>query len=146
MKPSARLYHCARCHCQVMICRTCDRGHVYCGEGCARSARAETLRQACKKYQSNRAGRFANALRQRRYKARQRIKVTQQGSSLRRAHDVLPLKQNNVHMRRQHAGVIDKTVMRCHFCQRECDVFLRLDFLSSSMRHRSRRESWINQK
>jgi len=139
MNPSARLYHCARCHCQVIICRHCDRGNVYCGEACAKPARADTLRRARKKYQFSRAGRFANAQRQHRYRARQRIKVTQQGSSLRRANDVLPLKQTRVNKPRRVAGVIDKTVMRCHFCQRECDVFLRLDFLTAQVRQRSRR-------
>ena len=139
MKSSARLYHCARCHCQVIICRHCDRGNVYCGEACAQPARADTLRRAQKKYQSGRAGRFANAQRQRRYRARQHIKVTQQGSSLLTSNDVLPLKQNSVHTRRRQAGVIDKTVLRCHFCQRECDVFLRLDFLRAPVRHRWRR-------
>jgi hypothetical protein len=33
-------------------------------------------------------------------------------------------------------GVIDKTVLCCHFCHRECDVFLRSGFLRSPVRHR----------
>ena len=36
MDPSARLYHCARCHCQVILCRRCDRGQVYCADDRAR--------------------------------------------------------------------------------------------------------------
>ena len=137
MKPSARLYNCARCHCQVIICRHCDRGNVYCGESCSAPARAETLHRARRKYQSSRADRFANAQRQRRYRARQQQKVTHQGSSLVGPNDVLPLKQNSLQKRRRQTGVIEKTVLHCHFCQRECDVFLRLDFLCPSVRHRS---------
>jgi len=139
MKPSARLYNCARCHCQVLICCFCDRGNVYCGEACAKPARLDTLHRARKKYQSSRAGRMVNALRQRRYRIRQRIKVTQQGSTLHRCDDVLPLKKNSVNKFKRRRAVIDKTVMRCHFCQRECDVFLRLDFLAAPLRHRSHR-------
>lgn len=139
MKPSARLYHCARCHCQVVICHHCDRGNVYCGDGCAKSARMDTQRRARTKYQSSRAGRMVNALRQRRYRARQRQKVTQQGSSLCRLNDVLPLKKNNVYKRKQPAGIVNKPVLRCHFCQCKCDVFLRLDFLRAPLRHRTRR-------
>jgi len=138
MKPSARLYHCARCHCQVIICRYCDRGNVYCGDGCSQSARADTHRRARIKYQSSRAGRMANALRQHRYKTRQRIKVTHQGSALRSTNDVLPLTQNTEHKLKPQTVVIDKSVIHCHFCQCTCDIFLRLDFLRAPERHRSR--------
>jgi hypothetical protein len=46
MKPSARLYHSVGCHCQVVICRQCDRGNVYCAGDCAEQARKASLHRA----------------------------------------------------------------------------------------------------
>jgi len=46
MNPSARMFQCARCHCQVIVCRHCDRGNVYCANGCADLARSASLRRA----------------------------------------------------------------------------------------------------
>ena len=79
MELSARLFHCARCHDQVVICRHCDRGNVYCFKGCAAAARKRSLRDAAARYRRSHRGRIANAARQRRYRARQQ-KVTHQGS------------------------------------------------------------------
>jgi hypothetical protein len=36
---TARLFLCARCRAQVLICSCCDRGNIYCGEGCAEEIR-----------------------------------------------------------------------------------------------------------
>jgi TPP-dependent pyruvate/acetoin dehydrogenase alpha subunit len=80
MNPSARLFHCARCHCQVILCRHCDRGNVYCANGCADYARTTSLRRAAIRYRATRRGRHSNADRQRRFRARQQEKVTHQGS------------------------------------------------------------------
>lgn len=141
MRQTARLYNCARCRRQVIICRYCDRGNIYCAQGCARLARSENQRKARQKYQSTRAGRLANARRQQRHRDRQRQKVTHQGSDLMADNDVLPRKQNRAPIGRPKAGDIDETVInntivRCHFCHWVCDDRLRLDFLRS--RHRFR--------
>ena len=40
MCDTARLFNCARCGDQVVICSCCDRGHCYC-QGCALAARQE---------------------------------------------------------------------------------------------------------
>ena len=139
MKPSARLYNCVRCHCQVIICRHCDRGNIYCAKGCADSARADSLRRAGQKYQAGRAGRLANANRQRRFRTRQHQKVTHQGSPVPRRYDVLPIQgRQRGCLVRKHRPVGDHTDMRCHFCHQLCDVFLRIDFLRSPKRHRWR--------
>ena len=37
MQSSARLFNCARCRRQVVICSHCDRGNRYCGKRCAQS-------------------------------------------------------------------------------------------------------------
>ena len=47
MQDSPRLYHCARCHRQVVIYRACDRGNLYCFDGCAGLARAVKIRMEC---------------------------------------------------------------------------------------------------
>jgi len=57
------------------ICARCDRGDRYCSGGCRHTARAESLRQAGRRYQTSREGRFGHAARQQ----RQREKVTHQG-------------------------------------------------------------------
>ena len=129
MNPSARMFHCARCHCQVIVCRHCDRGNVYCANGCADHARTDSLRRAAKRYRSTRPGRHSNADRQRRFRARQKQKVTHQGSPpvirlalLLRA---LNARKSDQEDTRNRTG----TVIYCHFCQRECSCFLRSDFL-----------------
>lgn len=81
-RDSARTFACARCGVQVLVCRRCDRGQRYCGDGCACPARRESQRMAARRYQHGRAGRFAHARRARRYRQRrgQQKNVTHQGS------------------------------------------------------------------
>ena len=128
MQSTARLFHCARCRRQVLICRHCDRGNRYCGPGCSEPARRESLKAAGGRYQSSRRGRFTHAARQRRYRA-SRPKVTHQGSPPALPHDSLSPESRA--LRRQH---IDFPVGHaqgpcCHFCKRPCSPFVRLDFL-----------------
>ena len=83
MLQTGRLYLCARCREQVVVCRRCDHGQVYCPSGCALAARRERQRAAGKRYQSSRRGRFVHAQRSRRYRRRScasREIVTHQGS------------------------------------------------------------------
>lgn len=72
MQSSAHLFNCARCRCQVAICSHCDQGNIYCGKRCSQAARRQSLREASKRYQKTRRGRFAHAERQRRYRQRRR--------------------------------------------------------------------------
>ena len=129
MKVSARLYQCARCHCQVIICRHCDRGNVYCPNGCADLARADSQRRAAKRYRLTRRGRFANAERQHRFRARQPQKVTHQGSPSPADLALLLTLRGTGEKRRTHDPFCDSAAMVCHVCHRECDPFLRRDFL-----------------
>ncbi|MBB3139125.1 hypothetical protein FHS26_006911 [Rhizobium pisi] len=76
---TGRFFLCERCRGQVLICRCCDRGQIYCAGGCARVARAERRREVVRRYQTSRNGRFAHAARSRRYRARHN-KVTHHGS------------------------------------------------------------------
>ena len=128
MEPTARLYLCARCRDQVVICSHCDRGQRYCANGCARVARNESLRAAGRRYQSTRRGRHRHAERQRRYRQRQREKVTHQGSPVAGADDSLsieprrPPSMPGVSVLAAAGGLI------CHFCGRVCAVLVRLGF------------------
>jgi hypothetical protein len=70
MMDTPRRYHCARCRVPVVICRACDRGNLYCFDGCADLARAESQRASAQRYQLTRQGRHNHADRQRRYRQR----------------------------------------------------------------------------
>ncbi len=139
MNPSARVYHCARCHCQVIICRYCDRGNVYCTNGCAEHARLTSLRRAAKRYRSTRRGRHNNADRQRRFRARQKQIVTHQGSPTAAGLVLLQSALNARKRGQEDAHNRTETVIYCHFCQRVCDPFLRPGFLRPPQRRRPHR-------
>ena len=129
MKDCARLYHCARCRCQVVICQRCDRGNIYCAQDCASLTRAESRRSAGQRYQSSLPGRHKHADRQRRYRQRLEDKVTHQGSPPTPAGDVLPLELK----RHGHPGdspiVPPGKVIQCHHCGQVCSPFVRLTVL-----------------
>ncbi|HFX6065141.1 TPA: hypothetical protein ACIE75_005504, partial [Klebsiella pneumoniae] len=84
---STRFFQCARCGAEVLICRSCDHGQIYCAGGCSEEARRSSVKQAGRRYQSSRQGRFAHAERSRRY--RERKKVTHQGSIVTAVDDLL---------------------------------------------------------
>ncbi len=130
MQSTARLYHCCRCQQQVIICTRCDRGQRYCPGQCAAAARSSSLKRAAKKYQSTRTGRFNNAARQRRYRERQKQKVTHQGSSLDKPHDVLEDEFSESEKAKKQ-DQSDANLI-CHHCGAVCSAFLRLDFLQRS--------------
>ena len=74
MTATARLFLCALCHCQVVLCRRCDHGNIYCSPGCGAEARRRSLRRAGRRYQDSRRGRHKHAERQRRYRERCRLR------------------------------------------------------------------------
>ena len=83
MERDARLFLCARCREQVLLCSHCDRGQRYCSAACSRQARESAQREAAQRYQRSRRGRMAHAARARRWRSRHRSdakKVTHQGS------------------------------------------------------------------
>ena len=127
MENTARLYHCARCHRQVVICRRCDRGNIYCAHGCARKARKASLRAAGNRYQKSRRGRLNHADRQRRYRARCQ-KVTHQGSPPQPPDGPLPTGPERPTGERRTEPESGNEI-RCHFCHCLCSSFLRRDFL-----------------
>ena len=139
----ARLFLCARCQRQVLICSRYDRGQQYCGTLCSGLARGESLRGAGRRYQQSRRGRHCHAERQRRYRRRCREgacreKVTHQGSvSLRCG---APLARHRVARREASPSMSPQpaTTMHCHFCARPVREFDRLRWRRSPVRRRTR--------
>lgn len=122
MELSARLYNCARCHAQVLICSSCDRNNIYCISTCSRLMRALSRRMAGKRYQKSLRGRQMHAKRQQRYRARKKI-VTHHTSSFQPSNDVLPPKPNE-RIKPPMRGDI-----YCHFCGNLCSPFIRRGYL-----------------
>ena len=128
------MYNCARCHRQVLVCRHCDRGHIYCFDGCAAIAHGESSRRASKRYGATRRGRHANAERQRRFRERQREKVTHHGSGVRGTFAVVlrVLSGAGREPKSTHHGL--EQGIFCHRCHRQCSAFLRRAFLQQVRR------------
>ncbi len=130
MEDSARLFNCARCRCQVTICRRCDRGNIYCSKQCSQPARQESLRAAGQRYQNSRRGRFRHAERQHHYRSRQR-KVTHQGSPPSPRDDVLRPESMVTGAHSTAVAMVRVQENHCCFCKRMCSPFVRQDFLHS---------------
>lgn len=128
MPATARLFLCARCRAQVLICSGCDRGHSYCADGCSVVSRRTSVREAGRRYQRSRPGRFAHAARMRRYRARQQ-QVTQHGSAqaLRGALLAInPMTQTSTAVK---PIALEPSAPRCHLCACVCSVFVRRGWL-----------------
>jgi len=65
---SGRLFLCAGCRQQVIVCSCCDRGQRYCAGDCARQARRRSVQQAGRHYQASRRGRHMHAPRMGRWR------------------------------------------------------------------------------
>jgi len=124
MEHSARLYNCARCHCQVVICSNCDRGNIYCAGGCAEAARRTSQRATGERYQQTYRGRLMHAARQSRYRAKVE-KVTHHGSPESPSCDPLTTWSDTP----ASVAIIEDEGIHCHFCGCLCSVFLRLEYL-----------------
>jgi hypothetical protein len=126
-KDSTRIFNCASCYLQVLVCRACDRGQLYC-KPCSKITRQQAIREAKKRYQQTRKGRLKHADRQKRYMLKKQLqqKMTYTGSPQQAPHDSLLL-------------VVEQTAEEssakrvCHFCGSVCGPWLRHDFLSTSL-------------
>lgn len=133
---SARLYVCAGCRRQVLICSCCDRGQIYCPGDCAPRARRHSLRAAGRRYQTSRQGRLAHAARARRYRARDK-KVTHHGSPLRPTDDLLT--SGSLAITSDAKAWTDRpspSASHCHWCGRRCLDLVRQVFLRRRLRRR----------
>lgn len=152
---SARRYHCARCQRPVLICSHCDRGHIYCFNGCRELAQKERCQRNAKRYQSSARGQRNNAQRQSDFRQRHRASpqpvrdlsaagskrdaaagnnttetgktkiVTHRGSSAPSASVVLPESGNS------------SAFFNCDCCERACSDYVRIHFLRTRCRYRS---------
>lgn len=129
METTSRLFLCAGCRMQVHICSHCDRGQIYCANGCSQTARHQSLRAASHRYQQSRQGRLKHAERARRYR-RSQHKVTHQGSESTDRHGLLLANPTEVE---EPADLNCKPTLsglvRCHFCGGNCSAFVRYNFL-----------------
>lgn len=124
----ARFFLCARCAVQALICSCCDRGQIYCAEGCARQARHSAQRAAGRRYQASRRGRVAHALRARNYRGRQK-NVTHQGSLPRPPDDLLSADLAAASEAASIGDFSERPAWRCRWCGCRCPDFVRQDFL-----------------
>ena len=69
----ARRFLCARCRAPTLVCSRCDRGQIYCATGCAAVVRQQSQRDAGRRYQCSRPGRFMHAARTQRWRERQAL-------------------------------------------------------------------------
>lgn len=124
----ARLFLCACCRVQVLVCSHCDRGQRYCAGGCSAATRQAQQSEAGRRYQCSRAGRFKHAARTRRWRERQAIlaeKVTHQGSQATPLDVVLPVIPNtepcSAPISTSYLLVPSAhTSWRCHWCCTHC--------------------------
>lgn len=135
---SGRLFLCAGCRSQVVICSCCDRGQIYCNGGCAVRARQRTLQAAGRRYQASPRGRLRHAARMDRYRSRQK-KVTHHGSPTLAASDLLAaVAIAAVRDVVPAAAGLGPPGPHCHWCGRGCPPLLRQGFLRRRRRHGGR--------
>lgn len=131
MEPISRLFICALCLAQCVICSPCDHGQIYCGPVCSHSSRQKSCKEAEQRYQKTLRGKMKHALRQRRYRARLREKVTDQGSKPAHQHALL------ISVEKRAEKAVDgheSGRLKCCCCQAILSNWLRTGFLQQSMR------------
>jgi hypothetical protein len=133
---SARLYVCAGCRRQVLICNCCDRGQICCPGDCRPPARRYSLRAAGRRYQTSRQGRLSHAARARRYRARGE-KVTHHGSPLRPPDDLLASSSPAIASdAKARTDRLSPSAPHCHWCGRRCLDLVGQVFLRRRLRRR----------
>lgn len=130
---SAGYFLCSRCRVQVLVCRRCDRGQIYCFGACAQEARRERRREPWRRYQATDRGWAMHAERNRRYRARWRC-VTDHGPLVTRSERRLPtVNTASSDPPRGSAPCLGL----CHRCSRSASPLVRLSALPR--RHVGRR-------
>ena len=131
---TGRLFLCACCGVQVLICSPCDRGQIYCAGDCSQLTRCASMREAGRRYQCSRKGRFAHAERSRRYRQRQH-NVTHQGSLSQPLDALLPVDSAVAIAPAQACPLAPPALtVQCHLCGVRCSVFVRLGYLGQRVR------------
>ena len=149
MDRTARLFLCACCRDQVLLCSHCDRGQLYCSRACSRVSRRERRRQTAQRYQSSRCGQLKHAARTARWRERRSLrqhinKVTHQGCLV--AHADAPLPACNIPSADEFiigteprtdavlasVGTVAFTTRVCRHCGHRLLPHVRLDWLRPS--------------
>jgi hypothetical protein len=154
---TGRLFLCARCQAQVLVCSQCDRGQRYCANGCANITRRSRQREAGKRYQQSRTGRHKHAARMHQWRKRLAATtkiVTHHSSQVTPADAVLhaneshpaispdsqapspcsPIASNSIALSTTVNIRISMSapLWRCHWCQSPCPALVRQGFLRHS--------------
>ena len=154
---TGRLFLCARCQAQVLVCSQCDRGQHYCANGCANITRRSRQREAGERYQQSRVGRHKHAARMHQWRQRRAASakiVTHHGSQATPVDAVLqanespraispdsqapspcsPIAPDSIALCATTNTRISMPapVWRCHWCQSPCPALVRQGFI----RHR----------
>lgn len=152
---TGRLFLCARCQAQVLVCSHCDRGQRYCANGCANITRRSRQREAGKRYQQSRVGRHKHATRMHQWRKRRSAAakiVTYHGSQAPHGSDVLAANESpmaippdsqptqpcqtpafqSVVTRTNTCAIESAPLWRCHWCQSPCPALVRQGFLRHS--------------
>jgi hypothetical protein len=136
---SCRMFLCGCCRSQVLVCRWCDRGQIYCIESCAQRARRDRQREARRRYQASPRGRAMHAERNRRYRARMRSvtdhgppKEPEGGPSLK--WDVSEA------LSQPPSSRMSQGLRFCHNCGRSTSAFLRRTTLRARRHRRNQRQ------
>lgn len=126
---TARLFSCAKCQDQVIICSYCDRGNIYC-QCCSKSARKISIRTANARYQQTFKGKLKHANRQKAYRLRKKQKVTDHGSIVESSNDVLTKEGNkSLAVIKNSVNSILKQNLICNCCGKRCNPLLRSNFI-----------------
>ena len=148
----ARLFLCAGCRVQVLVCSHCDRGQRYCAAGCSAATRQALQSDAARRYQCSRAGRLKHAERTRRWRERRAAlaqKVTHQGSQGTPSDAVLPVIPSTLSIPTTEpcsAPASTSSILvpsapaalwRCHWCCTSCVAHVRLGFLLNNREYKS---------
>ena len=126
MEPTPRLYLCKLCHRQVYVCSDCDRGQIYCGTICSKSARVKSLRSARTRYQQTSSGKRNHAACQTRYRAKLKNKVMDHGSPS-AAQDAPMTSLEKIPDKAKNETT--RSTLCCCFCNKPISEWSRIDFL-----------------
>ena len=151
---TGRLFLCARCQAQVLVCSQCDRGQRYCANGCANITRRSRQREASNRYQQSRTGRHKHAARMHQWRKRRAASVkivTHHGSQDTPADAVLPVNESPPAISPDSQAQppcrpiasdsialsatantrisMPASLWRCHWCQSPCPALVRQGFL-----------------
>lgn len=134
MELSSRLFYCALCNTQCIICSPCDYGQIYCSPDCSKSSRQKSCNEAEKRYQQTPKGKLNHALRQQRYRERQCKIVTDHTSQTPSECDP----QSSINNKTDKSLVNQsKKSLLCCCCRKSVSNWIRHAFLKQTMQSRS---------